>query len=382
MVQAVHNASPLARFERVSSIDVSDVQSTSHKGVGTKSGEHLARAADCSDKIGLHLNENTNRNNQPCQSNWKGHASISHLARTPRACSGVRTESYPSRWVEELSTAIKQLKTQQAEYTAHLKANLDTKFCGLEQRLRVSAESHSSVTDRLHAIEEHVKENVTRMATVESRLSAIEESIGGTSLADVHKLIDQHCVKHDHDTENIKANLNELGDVISLLSAHRAAQRKDMTNLRDEFECQLADVKDGFDTLSVTSASEISNLQSMLRAMEARFCKNGFDHAKLDLDPLSIHTSTKPTAFLGHEGATCAVGFRLAPYETASAIGPSAPGEPIENAHQSAANGVPEDQRADLSQEGANTNVERESSHVLHGTSQGLLTRTCYPIAE
>jgi len=140
-----------------------------------------------------------------------------------------------------------------------------------------------------------------------------------------------------------------------------------MTNFKDEFESQLAGMNDRFDTLRLTSASEISHLHLVLKTMEAGFCKNGFNRTKLDADSRLSLTSTDSTLFSEHDGGACGDAFRLAAKALADAVDLTAPGKPIANSYESAANGAIEDQSVATSQEDANTHPENESCDVLHG---------------
>jgi len=223
------------------------------------------------------------------------------------------------------------------------------------------------------------------VATVERRLSEIEERIGGSCVAEVHNLIDQHGVQ----TESIRANLNEFGEILGLLSASRAAEQEDMTNLKD----QLAGMKERFDMLSVTSASEIEHLCFILKSMEARFCENVSQRAQLDVAAVSLRTGINSTALPEHEGVTCGFGLCLAANALADAFEPTAPVEYMAGVNRSAASAALKDQSAAQSHDDANIHVEHEPCDVQHGKASqiqeqvaplpnGPMMRTCYPIAE
>jgi len=347
---------------------VGDVMGLSHKNIVSpimkiETGGNFARVPNHADHIGLTQNETPN-SRSPRRS---------QVTRTAQICQGASVEKDHISLVEEIHEAIKQLKVQHEACIAQVSASVEAKFCSVEQRLLEIAESNAKLTDMLNAIGATREENLKMMAAVESRLSAIETCIGGTTLAEIHKLIDQHNVKHKVETP----------------AAHRVAQQEDMNNLKDALACQPAAIQGNFDAQNVTSTAEIDHLHSVLKRMKAGLFEDRFNHTQPHPEPLSISSIALPE----HDGAACGVALRSAARALAEAVDPSGPAEIKVGSFEPAATAAQEYQSAVLSQEDADVDLGHEPGSILHASSSqthgelappdhDLMTSTCHPIPE
>jgi len=224
----------------------------------------------------------------------------------------------------------------------------------------------------MRTVEENGAEHVEMIPNKRNRVSVIEGSIDGISLADVHKLTDQHAAKQEEESRNMKADLenrlHNLEETITQIFSSRVEKEEDVMKLKDALERRVAGIQDHMDRLCETHSSEITNLYFNLKGMEARFCEDGSTHAQPDTHSLFLRTKFSSRELPAYEDGGCASALRLAVKALSDAVGIAPPLGAIPGMREHAAMCVPEDESAALPIRDATANLANKPADVHYGS--------------
>jgi len=339
--------------------------------VRSVSREAAAPVGDRSDHVGLHLHGSMGNTIPPYRASFDSRATTHQATKTNQASKGFNGE-WRYTVMQYTDEAVEHLKTLHEEYFAQMKSNLEARILDVEQRVIADRQSQTNMAMRLRAIEENGAEHVDMISNIRNRVSVIERSIDGISLADVHKLTDQHIAKQEEESRNMKADLenrlHNMEETITQIFSSRVEQGDDVMKLKDAFEGRIAGIEDYMDRLCETHSSEITNLYFILQGMEARFCKDGSTHAQPDTHSLFLRTKFSSRELPAYEDGGCASALRLAVKALSDAVGIAPPLGAIPGMREHAAMCVPEDESAALPIRDATTNLANKPADVHYGS--------------